>query len=407
MLKLPAFFLIVFCSLQNCYSQDGAITGTITDTTNQKKLQNAVIALMKKEDSTLYKFTRSDKNGAFVLSALPENKYFFIISYPGFADYVDDVEIQPGSTIHLGAINLTNKSLLLKEIVIRQNNAIRIKGDTTEFAADSFAVRANASAEDLLKVLPGIQVDKNGKIIAQGQEVQKVLVDGEEFFSDDPTVATRNIRADAVDKVQVYDKKSDQAAFTGIDDGEKTKTINLKLKEDKKNGYFGKVSAGGGLKDKFNNEGMINFFRGKRKMAAFGTMSNTGQTGLNWEDNRKYAGTEDNFEYDENNGFFYSFGESDAFEFNGNGLPKAWTAGAHYSNKWNDNKYNLNTSYLYKKLDVQGYGETKTQYILPDTLYYINQINSNFSQRVRNTLGGKYEVQLDSSSSLKFTFSGY
>ncbi len=407
MRQLITCLIAILCMISKTYSQQAAITGSVFDTANQKKLQYAVVTLLNPADSSIITFTRTDKDGNFSLSGLSAGKFSIMISYPSFADYVDEVQLQSGAVASLGTISLTNKSVLLKEIIIRQNNAMRLKGDTLEYTADSFKVRANASAEELLKAMPGIQVDKDGKIIAQGQEVQKVLVDGEEFFSDDPTVATRNIRADAVDKVQVYDKKSDQSAFTGIDDGEKTKTINLKLKEDKKNGYFGKASAGGGLKDKFNNEAMINFFKGKRKIAAFGTMSNTGQTGLNWQDSRKYGVSEDNFEYDENSGFFYSFAQNDAFEFNGNGLPKAWTGGLHFSNKWNEDKHNFNASYMYKKLDVAGDGETRTQYILPDTLYYINQRNTSFSQRDRNTLNGKYEIQLDSSSSLKLVFSGY
>lgn len=410
MLRPITCFFAILCILSKSYGQDASVKGSVSDTANQKKLQYAVVTLLNKSDSTLVAFARTDKNSNFTLLNLPPGKFSIMISYPSFADYVDDVQLQPGAATDLGSVSLTNKSVLLKEIVIRQNNAMRMKGDTLEFTADSFHVRANASAEDLLKTMPGIQVNKNGEIVAQGQKVEKVLVDGEEFFSDDPTVATRNIRADAVDKVQVFDKKSDQAAFTGIDDGEKTKTINLKLKEDKKKGYFGKITAGGGLKDKFNNEAMINSFKGKRKIAAYGTMANTGQTGLGWEDSRSYGGKEDNFEYDEGGGYFYSFGDYDSFEsgsFNGEGLPKSWTAGGHFSNKWNEDKHNFNTSLMYKKLDILGEGENRTQYILPDTLYYINQKNNNFSQRQRYTLNGKYEVQLDSSSSLKFTFRGY
>ncbi len=146
----------------------------------------------------------------------------------------------------MGIISIILKAKLLKEVIVHNTaGAIRIKGDTTEFAADSFKVQPNATVEDLLKKLPGIQVDKNGNITAQGEKVQKVLVDGEEFFGDDPTLVTQNLRADMVDKVQLYDKKSDQAAFTGIDDGQKQKTINLKLKDNKKNGYFGKANASG------------------------------------------------------------------------------------------------------------------------------------------------------------------
>ncbi|MBX2921416.1 MAG: TonB-dependent receptor [Chitinophagaceae bacterium] len=406
---LSCLLTALFCSiLQLCTAQTSSVKGTVTDTANQKKLSNAVVTLIKKSDSTLIKFIRADKNGDFSMTDLPDGDFAVIISYPSFADYVDYIRLSPGKTLELGSINLINKAILLKEIIIKQDNAMRMKGDTMEYAADSFKVRANANAEELLKTMPGIQVDKDGKIIAQGQEVQKVLVDGEEFFSDDPTVATRNIRADAVDKVQVFDKKSDQATFTGIDDGEKTKTINLKLKEDKKNGYFGKLSAGGGLKDKFSNEAMINFFKGKRKMSAFGTMSNVNGNGLNWQDRSKYAGSEDNFEYDDDYGdFVYNGSGGDNMYFNGNGLPTVWTAGAHFSNKWNENKHNFNTSYLFKKMNVAGLDETKTQYILPDTLYYMNQKNNNFSQRMRHSLNGKYEVQLDSSSTLKITFNGY
>lgn len=405
--RLAGLLLFMILIAGTSYGQKGAITGTINDTANHKKLQYAVVSLLNPDDSTLIRYTRTDAAGKFILKDVNEGNVLLIVSYPKFADYVDIVVVQPNDNIDLGEINLINKAVLLDEIVIRQNMAMRMKGDTLEYNADSFKVRANASAEELLKALPGIQVDKDGKIVAQGQEVQKVLVDGEEFFSDDPTVATRNIRADAVDKVQVFDKKSDQAAFTGIDDGEKTKTLNLTLKEDKKNGYFGKLSAGGGLKDKFSNEAMINYFKGKKKLSGYGIMSNNGQTRLNWDDARKYAGTEDNFEFDENTGGIYIFGSGDNFQFDGNGLPTMWTAGAHFSNKWDQDRQNFNTSYTYKKLNVYGESETKSQYILPDTVYYMNQRNTNFNQRMRNSISGKYEWQIDSSSSLKITFNGY
>src|SRR5476651_397791 len=140
---------------------------------------------------------------------------------------------------------MSPRSRLLKEVIVRGTaSQMKIKGDTTEFNARAFVIQPNA--KDLLKQLPGITVDKDGKITAEGQAVNKVLVDGEEFFGDDPTLVTRNIRADMVDKIQLYDKKSDQAAFTGIDDGQKTKTINVVLKEDKKKGTFGKAIAAEG-----------------------------------------------------------------------------------------------------------------------------------------------------------------
>src|SRR4029079_10370357 len=153
------------------------------------------------------------------------------------------------------------------------------------------------------------QVDKDGKITAMGERVKKVLVDGEEFFGSDPGIATKNLRADAVKEVEVFDKKSDQAEFTGIDDGVKDKTINLKLKEDKKKGYFGKIELGGGPPDKFNNSAMANAFKGKRKLAAYGIMSNTGQTNLDWEDANNYAGGMDglNMEMSDDGGMMMYF----------------------------------------------------------------------------------------------------
>ncbi len=182
------------------------------------------------------------------------------------------------------------KSKLLAEVIVKSGSPIRIKGDTTVYTADSFKVREGANVEELLRRLPGIQVDKDGKITAMGERVTKVLVDGEEFFGSDPGIATKNLRADIVKEVEVFDKKSDQAEFTGIDDGVKDKTINLKLKDDKKKGYFGKIEAGGGLKDKYNNSIMLNAFKGKRKIAAYGIMSNTGKTNLDWEDANNYGG---------------------------------------------------------------------------------------------------------------------
>ncbi len=135
-----------------------------------------------------------------------------------------------------------------------------------------------------------------------GEKVTKVLVDGEEFFGSDPGIATKNLRADAVKEVQVFDKKSDQAEFTGIDDGVKDKTINLKMKKMK--GYFGKVEVAGGLKNKFNNDAMINSFKAKRKLAAYGIMSNTGQTNLDWQDAQNYGGGSDNVQVSDDGGIY-------------------------------------------------------------------------------------------------------
>jgi len=395
---------------QLAFSQSGKISGIISDTSERKPLSQAVVSLLRPKDSVLVVFTRTREKGEFELKNVQPGSYLVMITYPKFADYLEEIKIT-SEDLDLGKINLIRKSELLKEVVVSQKlGAIRMKGDTLAFMADSFKVKEGATVEDLLKKLPGIQVNKNGEITAQGEKVQKVLVDGEEFFSDDPAVVTQNLRADAVKEVQVFDKKSDQAAFTGIDDGEKSKTINLKLKDDKKKGYFGKVKLGGGTPDKFENNGMLNAFKGKRKFTAFGTMSNTGSAGLNWEDQEKYGGGS-NFQYNEDEGYFYSFGESDEFNtwggrYNGEGLPTAWTGGLHFSNKWNNDKNNLNLNYRYNKLDLGVEGFTRSQYITKDTQYFNNQLRNTYNQNIRNQFTGFYEVQLDSFSSIKYSFTG-
>ena len=155
-----------------------------------------------------------------------------MITYPGYADYSEHFTLDSVKTsFDFGKVSMILKEKLLADVIVKGNRAsIKIKGDTTEFDARAYKTQANATVEDLLKQLQGITVDKDGKITAQGQTVSKVLVDGEEFFGDDPTLVTKNLRADMVDKVQLYDKKSDQATFTGIDDGQKTKNHQHQIK---------------------------------------------------------------------------------------------------------------------------------------------------------------------------------
>lgn len=397
------------------FGQSSAVRGTVKDTAEKKMLANSVVAILRIKDSGFVKFTRSTKDGAFLLTDIKAGNYFVLVTHPNYADYYAPLSIIDSSLKDIGELPMILRSQLLEQVVVSQKlGAIRIKKDTTEYIADSFKVAANATVEDLLKRLPGVQVDKDGKIKTQGEEVQKVLVDGEEFFGDDPTMATQNIRADAVEKVQVFDKKSDQATFSGIDDGEKTKTINLKLKDDKKNGYFGKINIGGGLKDKFSNQAMINAFKGKRKFAVFGVMSNTGRTGLGWGDREAYGGGS-NFEMmDEGSGgIMFSMSSADnGFDnawgggYYGEGLPTSWSAGVHFSNKLGGEKQKFNFNYRFNKLNTAGSGGTISQYILPDTFYFRNDRTDNFSQQIRNSLSGYYEIQLDSTSSLKLSLNG-
>jgi len=403
-------FLLVITGY-TAIAQKGIIKGTVTDTLAKQNLHYAVISLLRNKDTVLYTFTRANNQGSFELNNLAAGKYLLMVSYPSYADYTDHITLEENTTLNLGRISMLTKAHLLEDVTVRQKiAAIKLKGDTIEYKADSFKVREGASVEEMLKKLPGIQVDKDGNITAQGEAVQKVLVDGEEFFGDDPTIATRNLEAAAIDKVQVFDKKSDQAVFTGIDDGQKTKTINLTLKEDKKHGYFGKMELGGGSDDKWNNSLMANAFKNKRKLSFYSIMSSTGQTGLNWDDRSKYGDNSGMTTGVTDDGGMYMSINNDEFSnsnYYGSGLPKNWSVGINYSNKYNGDKEALNGSYRYNKLMSEGSSTNRTQSILPDTLFYNNQVSNSFSVKDRHTLYGTFDWTIDSSLSAKLVINAY
>lgn len=402
--------LILLVSAKTITAQHATLKGNIIDTSEKKNLTNSVVALLRKSDSVLVTFTRTDKSGNFTLPHFVPGKYVIMVTHPAYADYMDTLDVKDSTPVNVGRIAMVLKSQLLQEVVVSHKlGAIRIKGDTVEYKADSFYMKAGSSVEDLLKNLPGISVDKNGKITAQGEAVQKVLVDGEEFFSDDPTIATRGLLSDAVDKVQVFDKKSDQAAFTGIDDGEKVKTIDLKLKDDKKKGYFGKLELGSNGDKYWNNNIMFNAFKAKRKFSAFGIMSTTGKTGLDWQENSNYGGSNPNMEMSDDGSMFMYMSDGDDFgggSYWGEGFPKGWSGGLHYSNKWNGDKLHLNANYKYNKLNTEATGRTTSQYITEDSIYYVNESGNNWNSKERSRLDGIYEIQVDSSSSIKITAGG-
>ncbi|HQS04660.1 MAG TPA: outer membrane beta-barrel protein, partial [Daejeonella sp.] len=403
--------VILLLSSTSLFAQNNyAIKGSALDTASGTGLQNASITVLNSKDSILVRFTRADAKGGFSLNNLREGNFILLLTYPDFADYVETFSLSSDKPLKdFGKLKMILKARLLAEVIVKGTAAqMTIKGDTTEFNAAAFNIEANSKVEDLLKQLPGIQVDKDGKITAHGQAVNKVLVDGEEFFGDDPTLVTKNIRGDMVDKVQLYDKKSDQAAFTGIDDGERTKTINIKLKEDKKQGYFGKVDAGAGNDNFYQGQGMFNYFKGKKKFSAYGTISNTAKTGLGWADNNKY-GTSNIQVMD--GGIMISGGggsDLDSYDgrFNGEGIPLTRSGGLHYDNKWKDDKYSINMNYKAGSINVTGDKNTLNQNNLPTGI-----INTNTDQTIdnfmfRQKVDGTFLVKLDTTSDLKIMVDG-
>lgn len=407
MTRLTLVLLCLIAGISTSFAQqNGSVKGLVTDTLNKQNLTNAVVSVLRAKDSVLVKFTRTNKEGSFNLPNISAGKYIVMVTYPSYADYIDIISVTEGSVTDLGKVPVITKATLLQEVIVKQTiGSIRMKGDTTEYRADSFKVSANADVQELLRKMPGIQVNSKGEITAQGERVQKVLVDGEEFFSDDPAVVTKNLRADAVEKVQAFDKKSDQAVFTGIDDGQKIKTLNLTLKEDKKKGYFGKAEAGGDF-DKYGYGKLLaNSFKGKRKISGYLTTDNTKFESLNWNENQNYGGNSNMTTEMTDDGGIMMWSSGDEFSW-GTGFPRSITGGLHFSNKWNKDKHNSNNTYQFNQLDVSGINSNKTQNILPGADLISTSIQNQASSRKRNKLTSTYEWQIDSSSSLKITARG-
>jgi len=242
MRKLVIALVFTIVSLQSFSQKSGSIKGMIYDTAKSEPVPGATITVMKKKDSSLVSFTMVDNKGRFQLD-LDNGEYRMLVTHVNYHNTSRIFTLDNNNkTLDFGNIFVTNKNTILPEVLITTESApVTLVDDTIQYNAGSFKTLPNANVEDLLKKLPGMKVEKDGTVKAQGEKVQKVLVDGKEFFGNDPKIATKNLPADAIDKVQVYDKLSDQAQLTGFDDGNSEKTINLKLKKEKKKGGFGKI----------------------------------------------------------------------------------------------------------------------------------------------------------------------
>ena len=296
------YFLIVFFifSSTQLFSQKSTITGAVVDT-NGMGLPFATISLLQAQDSVLASFATTSEGGRFEIKRVPVGSYFLQVSFVGFETKWQPVAIEtPGQELKMGQIKLRPANELLSEVEVKAEHVpLRMNRDTLEYNADAFKVQPGSVVEDLLKKLPGVEVERDGSIKAQGEQVQNVLVDGKEFFGNDPKIATKNLPANAVDKVQVYDKKSDMAEFTGIEDGRDAKTINLELKDGKKNGYFGNASAGGGAMqtqedelayDRYEGKFNINRFSKKSQLSAIGMLNNINQQGFSFDEYIRFMG---------------------------------------------------------------------------------------------------------------------
>lgn len=380
-------------------AQSQHLTGSVKDTSDNIKIPNVVVSVLTAKDSFLYSFAKTDKDGRFQIPVPPSEPYFLLYEASNYADFVSTV-YEPKSNVAPLNVILISKSKLMSEIIVKsRQKPMTLKGDTIEYAADSFKVQPNATVEELLKRMPGIQIDTKGNITAQGRTVQKVLVDGEEFFGDDPKLVTQNLRAEVVDKVQVYDKQSDQAAFTGVNDGKDKTTINLKIKEGAKKGSFGKVQIGAGTKGYHQSELNYNLFRNKEKFSIIGEVANNAKAGLRWTD-RQFGFNDDNNSDDGADIGTNQNNTSKTITWDGNyanqGIPLSQFGGLHYNNTSASGRASVEGDYKINRLHINGNTESDVVTNLPTgTQSAITKTNmSDIS--FRNKLDGKSTFYLDS-----------
>lgn len=386
------------------------VKGTVYDTASKRGLAYATISVVNSKDSTLVTFTRADSTGKFKVAALDKGKYLLSSSYVGFVPVWRPIEItSDGQEVNLGNLEMTDVLHSGDVTVTARRPPVTISGDTVEFNTENFKTQPNAVVEDMLKKMPGITVDNDGTVRMNGQRINRVLVNGKEFFTGDPKMATKNLDADAVDKVQVFDKKSDRSAFTGVDDGQSEKTINLKLKKDRNNALFGKVAAAAGTEGRYDGQTNINKFNGERQFSAIGMGNNTNKQGFSISDVLNFTGELQRGLRSGGGGMTIRMGGGDDNGLpvtgagqNAQGVAKTFAGGVNFNDTWNKTT-DFNGSAMGTNIDLRTDRTTKRHNSFPGNEfdYFSNSSTARNSkqQRVNMTIDSK----IDSSNSIKFT----
>jgi hypothetical protein len=383
-----------------------SIKGQAKDTLGNE-LAYATVMLLNPKDSTLANFTRSDDKGEFSFKNVKNSPYILKITYIGYLPFQQYLPVSSTETNDLGILINKPISNELMEVVIKTAKApLRIHGDTIEYDATTFKVPPGSTVEDLLRRLPGIELDAEGNIKAQGKDVKKVYVDGKTFFGDDPKAATKNLGAETISKVQVFNEKSEQAKLTGVDDGKKEKAMNLELKAEYKKGKFGKITGAIGTDERWAGRGNFNRFNEKEQLSFIGYGNNINQTGVNWEDYGEFKG-QNTFNNNDNGDFgfsqggrYYMMGGDDVpiSWFDGRGFTKNFGGGSNYN--FDNKKTKFNASYFYNQTDLLVDQFYDRQTFLSDTSFYNVDTTSKTDFRNNHSLSTRLEQEIDSNNVL-------
>ncbi len=398
---------IIHCGLSSSIAQPrgGAqIRGVVVDSITRQPLMEASVTLLLARDSSLVTYGITNGSGEFMFRNVVAGRYRVLVTYVGYRNGAMRVSVVPNVPVtETDTLRLLPQTATLNEVVVQAERApVAIKGDTLEFNAGSFKTRPNAQVEDLLKKLPGIEVSRDGTIKAQGQEVKKVYLDGKPFFGDDPKVATRNLPADIIDKVQLYDRQSDQSQFSGVDDGDREKTINLTTKRDKRKGTFGQQSLGYGHNP---NDGQnpylaranINHFNNGMQLSVIGLANNLNRQDFTGQD----LGLGNNAGGGGGRGMTGGGGGGQGGATPSN-ITRSWGGGANYHNAWGK-KIEVAGSYFLNNTDVLTDQQTLRRNVLADTSFVTAGQNSSRNQNTSNRANLRFDYKLDSLTTLRVT----
>ncbi|MCC5931737.1 MAG: TonB-dependent receptor [Cyclobacteriaceae bacterium] len=407
-MKKILFFVLLLASSHWGLAQKFSIKGQVKDST-MVELPSATIMLIQSRDSTMVNFAITDKNGYFEVKNVNPGNYLLRVSFIGYANQFLRVGEPQNGEVQLGVIKMGQEDQLLSGVVIEgERIPMIIKKDTIEYDALAFKVRENAVVEDLLKRLPGIEVDNEGTITAQGEQVRRVLVDGKEFFGRDPKMATQNLPADAVSKVQVFDRKSEQAQFSGIDDGQREKTINLELKDDKKAGAFGNTSAGYGSDDRFALKTNVNRFSKKGQLSFLGQGNNINQQGFSFGEFMNFSGNSQRMLGGGAMTFNRGGGSNSMVPINfggragTTGITETWAGGVNANQKVTD-KTEVNGSYFYNYMNTNVETDLERENFLPSGNFDFLQNSQRNTQNESHRSNVRIDSKLDTANSLLIT----
>ncbi len=401
-MRLLLLAVSMFFSAVLMAQNTATLKGKLVDSVGKQALKDASITVLEAKDSTLDVFGLAKADGSFIVEKISFGEMIVMIKFQGYEAYSKKINFsKTNSSVDLGTIYLKLAANDLGEVTVTQS-PITIKKDTVQFNASSFKTKPNAVMEDLLKKLPGVQVEADGTVKAQGENVQRILVDGKRFFGDDPKLATKNLPPDMIDKIQVFDALNDQSAFTGFDDGNRIKTINITTKKDKRKGYFGRVIAGGGSdsqEGRYDNSVNLSYFNGDRQITFTGQANNV---------NKQNFGGQDLFGGGGGGGGARTIvvatggrGGGGATN-NSGGIINTWAGGINYKDIWGK-KTEVSGSYFYNDQKTYREQNSFTQNLIPgnpDSSIFNTQLNNSVTANKNHRINFNIEHQFDSSNSI-------